>query len=89
MSQRKVVAFELLVIIPTLLVLAVLVIRDPAAFDDGFLIMWTVLIALVELLPVPAIRRGEGAMSSNRDWDFSIGFSCRRARLRHPYRTSE
>ena len=56
MSQRKVVAFELLVIIPTLLVLAVLVIRDPDAFDDGFLIMWAVLIALVELLPVPAWR---------------------------------
>ena len=57
MSQRKVVAFELLVIIPTLLVLAVLVIRDPEAFSDGLeLIMWAILIGFVELLPVPAWR---------------------------------
>jgi signal transduction histidine kinase len=57
-DQRKVVAFELLVIIPTLVGGGLLVVHDPAAFGKWWdLLFWAVLIGLVELLPVPA-RRG-------------------------------
>lgn len=57
-DQRKVVAFELLVIIPTLVGGGVLIAHDPAAFHKywGELIFWAALIGLVELLPVPAWR---------------------------------
>ena len=52
----RVVAFELAVILPTFVLGAVLISRNPAAFDHGVLIFWACLIALVELLPVPAWR---------------------------------
>ena len=57
-DQRKVVAFELLVIVPTLVGGAILIARDPAAFREywGELVFWAALIGLVELLPVPAWR---------------------------------
>jgi signal transduction histidine kinase len=57
-DQRKVVAFELLVIVPTLVGGGVLIARDPAAFREywGELAFWAALIGLVELLPVPAWR---------------------------------
>ena len=57
-DQRKVVAFELLVIVPTLVGGGILIARDPAAFRQywGELVFWAALIGLVELLPVPAWR---------------------------------
>jgi signal transduction histidine kinase len=55
-DQRKVIAFELLVIVPTLLGGGLLVAQDPAAFRDWELFFWAGLIGLVELLPVPAWR---------------------------------
>jgi signal transduction histidine kinase len=56
-DQRKVVAFELLVIIPTLVGGGLLVVQDPAAFGKWWdLLFWAALIGLVELLPVPAWR---------------------------------
>jgi len=59
-DQRKVVAFELLVIVPTLLVGGFLIAQEPAAFADWErlleLLFWAGLIGLVELLPVPAWR---------------------------------
>jgi signal transduction histidine kinase len=55
-DRRKVVAFELLVIVPTLLGGGFLVARDPAAFRNWELIFWACLIGLIELLPVPAWR---------------------------------
>jgi signal transduction histidine kinase len=56
-DQRKVVAFELLVIIPTLVGGGLLVVHDPAAFGKWWdLLFWAALIGLVELLPVPAWR---------------------------------
>lgn len=57
LSARRVVAFELLVIIPTFALGLILVARDPEAFKHWpELIFWAVLIGLVELLPVPAWR---------------------------------
>jgi signal transduction histidine kinase len=57
-DRRKVIAFELLVIVPTVVGGGVLVARDPAAFRVYWdeLIFWAALIGLVELLPVPAWR---------------------------------
>ena len=56
-DQRKVVAFELLVIVPTFVGGALLVVHDPAAFSKWWdLLFWAALIGLVELLPVPAWR---------------------------------
>jgi signal transduction histidine kinase len=57
-DQRKVVAFELLVIVPTLVGGGILIARDPGAFREYWveLVFWAVLIGLVELLPVPAWR---------------------------------
>src|SRR5919108_3318255 len=56
-SQRKVLAFELLVIVPTVLGEIALVVREPGAFDLAWqLALWALGIALVELLPVPAWR---------------------------------
>jgi signal transduction histidine kinase len=55
-DPRKVVAFELLVIVPTLLGGGFLIAQDPDAFRDWALLFWAVLIGLVELLPVPAWR---------------------------------
>jgi signal transduction histidine kinase len=55
-DRRKVVAFELLVIVPTLLGGVLLVARDPAAFRDLELLFWACLIGIIELLPVPAWR---------------------------------
>ena len=56
-DQRKVVAFELLVIAPTFVGGGLLVAHDPAAFGKlGHLFFWAALIGLVELLPVPAWR---------------------------------
>src|SRR5687767_10955758 len=57
-DQRKVVAFELLVIAPTLLGGGFLIAHDPAAFNQHpwELLFWAGLIGLVELLPVPAWR---------------------------------
>src|SRR5262245_8854769 len=56
-STRRVVAFELLVIIPTLSLGLILLVREPEAFEHWReLIFWAVLIGLVELLPVPAWR---------------------------------
>jgi signal transduction histidine kinase len=56
-SQRKIVAFELLVIVPTFIGGGILVAHDPAAFDELLqLCFWAALIGLVELLPVPAWR---------------------------------
>lgn len=54
-SSRKVIAFELLVIVPTLVGGAILALRDPDAFSPE-LILWSIGIGLVELLPVPAWR---------------------------------
>jgi len=54
-SARKVIAFELLVIVPTLVGGAILAVRDPDAFSPE-LILWAIGIGLVELLPVPAWR---------------------------------
>ena len=56
-SSRRVVAFELAVIIPTFVLGAVLVARNPDAFKSWKeLLFWAVLIGLVELLPLPAWR---------------------------------
>jgi signal transduction histidine kinase len=57
-DRRKVVAFELLVIVPTVVGGALLIAHDPSAFSRHWpeLIFWAVLIGLVELLPVPAWR---------------------------------
>src|SRR5918999_668928 len=55
-DQRKVLAFELLVIVPTLLGGGFLIAQDPAAFRHWLLLFWASLIGLVELLPVPAWR---------------------------------
>lgn len=57
-DQRKVVAFELLVIAPTLVGGGILIAGDPAAFREHWdeLVIWAALIGLVELLPVPAWR---------------------------------
>ncbi len=57
-DRRKVVAFELLVIVPTLLGGGFLIAHDPAAFSHWRwqLLFWAALIGLVELLPVPAWR---------------------------------
>ena len=50
-------AFELSIILPTFALGALLISRDPSAFDDGWpLVVWAVVIGLVELLPVPAWR---------------------------------
>jgi signal transduction histidine kinase len=55
-DRRKVLAFELFVIVPALLGGGLLVARDPAAFRDWELLFWACLIGLIELLPVPAWR---------------------------------
>src|SRR5688572_23483585 len=57
-DQRKVVAFEILVIVPTLVGGGLLIAHDPSAFSQygGELVFWAALIGLVELLPVPAWR---------------------------------
>ena len=57
-DQRKVVAFELLVIVPTFVGGGILVALNPAALSEYWveLVFWAVLIGLVELLPVPAWR---------------------------------
>lgn len=68
-TAQRVVIFELLVIIPTFLLGVALIVRDPTAFTGvpgeaageevllGLeLAVWALLIALVELLPVPAWR---------------------------------
>jgi signal transduction histidine kinase len=57
-DRRKVVAFELLVIIPTLVGGVALIAHDAAPFRQywGDLLFWAALIGLVELLPVPAWR---------------------------------
>jgi signal transduction histidine kinase len=55
-DPRKVVAFELLVIVPSFLGGGLLVAGDPAAFRDWELLFWAGLIGLIELLPVPAWR---------------------------------
>lgn len=59
-DPRKVVAFELLIIVPTFLLGGFLVAQNPGAFDVPqllpSLVMWAVVIGLVELLPVPAWR---------------------------------
>jgi signal transduction histidine kinase len=54
-SHREVVAFELLVIIPTF-ALGGLVAGEGLKYFDWQLLLWAVGIALVELLPVPAWR---------------------------------
>ena len=53
--QGKVIAFELLVILPTLWLGVSLAVRD-AAVLRGPLLLWALGIALVELLPLPAWR---------------------------------
>ena len=53
--DRLLLAFELTVIAPTLVLLAFLLARDPSVLDPQ-LILWALLIAGVELLPVPAWR---------------------------------
>ena len=55
LRERLLLAFELAVIIPTLTVLGVLLTSDPSVLE-AVLILWAVLIAAVELLPVPAWR---------------------------------
>ena len=57
-DPRKVVAFELLVIVPTFLLGGFLIAQDPARVRSrrSELVMWAVVIGLVELLPVPAWR---------------------------------
>ena len=58
-SQRRVVAFELSVIVPTLVGGALLAAADPSAFSwdrMAALLPFAVCIGLVELLPVPAWR---------------------------------
>ena len=52
-DRRKVIAFELLVIVPTLAGGAALIAHDAGAFRQywGELLFWAALIALVELLP--------------------------------------
>lgn len=55
-DQRKVVAFELLVILPTFALGGFMIVQDPGAFRYPSLIMWAFVIGLVELLPVPAWR---------------------------------
>lgn len=60
-DPRKVVAFELLVIVPTFLLGGFLIAQNPGAFQFQnlpllTLVMWAVVIGLVELLPVPAWR---------------------------------
>jgi len=59
-DPRKVVAFELLVIIPTFLLGGFLITQNPGAFEFSeillYLLMWAAVVALVELLPVPAWR---------------------------------
>ena len=66
-TRRRVVVFELLVIIPTFVLGAYLIARDPSVLTTGMpkgadlplgveLFIWATLIALVELLPVPAWR---------------------------------
>jgi signal transduction histidine kinase len=57
-TPRRVVVFELFVIIPTFLIGGYLISLDPSAFTEylGELVVWAALIGLVELLPVPAWR---------------------------------
>src|SRR5918994_2181408 len=55
-SQTRVVAFELLIILPTLGLLATLAAGDVTPSNLDALFLWAVGIALVELLPVPAWR---------------------------------
>jgi signal transduction histidine kinase len=55
LRERLLLFFELAVIVPTLTVLGVLLMRDPSVLEPE-LILWAVLIAGVELLPVPAWR---------------------------------
>jgi signal transduction histidine kinase len=59
-DPRKVVAFELVVIIPTFMLGGFLIAQNPGAFQFPriflFLLMWAAVIGLVELLPVPAWR---------------------------------
>jgi hypothetical protein len=55
LRERLLLAFELAVILPTLTALAVLLMSDPSVLEAQ-LILWAVLIAAVELLPVPAWR---------------------------------
>ena len=53
------VLFELWIVLPTLLVVALLIRRDPSALTRRHvveLIVWAALVAAVELLPVPAWR---------------------------------
>jgi signal transduction histidine kinase len=52
---RLLLAFELCVILPTVAGLAVLLAKTPGSFEPA-LIVWVLLIAGVELLPVPAWR---------------------------------
>lgn len=51
--RLELVAFQLLIIIPTLGTVAFLIIRDPDVLDSD-VIPWIVLIGIVEALPVPA-----------------------------------
>jgi hypothetical protein len=53
--DRLLLAFELAVIVPTLLLLAQLMLADASSLEAE-LVLWAVLIAGVELLPVPAWR---------------------------------
>jgi len=57
-DRRKIIAFELLVAVPTLVGGGILIAHGPVAFHRywGELIFWAALIGLVELLPVPAWR---------------------------------
>jgi len=62
-ASRKVIAFELAVILPTFVIGAVLVAANPEAFVVSGkekiwsqLVLWAVVIGLVELLPVPTWR---------------------------------
>jgi signal transduction histidine kinase len=54
-SERRLLALEVVVIVPTLVVGAVLIVTHPEDFQ-ALLILWAVAVALVELVPVPAWR---------------------------------
>jgi signal transduction histidine kinase len=54
-SERRLLALEVAVIVPTLVVGALLIVTRPEDFDP-LLILWAISVALVELVPVPAWR---------------------------------
>jgi signal transduction histidine kinase len=58
-SERRLLAFELVVIIPTVLVGAYLILANAESLTwdkHGDLILWAAAVALVEMIPLPAFR---------------------------------